>query len=99
MIGQHLFVPGAGEQLLLLPEQLLLGDPQVLEPRALAAPLGRDVLTLTSRLLHLLAVVGEAELVQACRQAAPASGLPWDGMVQDAVGGVPDLWNRNSAKF
>ena len=85
LIGQHLFVSGAGEQLLLLTEQLLLGDSQVLEPRALAAPLGRDVLTEAGRLLHLLAVVGEAQLVQACRQTAPASELPLDRIVQDGV--------------
>ena len=84
LIGQQLLLPGLGEQLLLLSEQLLLRDAQVFQPRALAAPLSRDVLTLAGHLLHLLAVVGEAQLVQSCRQAA----LALDGAAEQRGSGT-----------
>ena len=43
-------LPGPGEQLLLLPQQLLLGDAQVLQSRALSPPLGGGIFTLRQNL-------------------------------------------------
>ena len=58
------FLSCSGKELLLLPEQFLFRDPQVLQPHALPASLGGDVLALAQDLLAVLAEVAVAQAVK-----------------------------------
>lgn len=62
-----------GKEFLLLPQQLLLGDAEVLQAGAGLPPLQGHRLALLQHVLHLRDVRGEAQALQSCGDDTAAS--------------------------